>query len=200
MDSYHIRDRHKWIYFKLGWTYFIQSRCPVEESLERPPVLHLLILNECDVCQFGISISWGKWESSLLSIHVYSKMLWETKYKEDHELICNGLFPTLYQVLFSEEAPCLSPEGQKIVNEYGDWYMTPDKVYIRIINSTKPLHWLPHLVPNYFLLQKISYQTYVNGVATSLTKIRKDFGLCFHWSHQFARLRISNRPKKKSVC
>ena len=79
-------------------------------------------------------------------------MLWETKYKEDYELICNRLFPTLYQVLFSEEEPCLSPEGQKIVKEYGDWYMTLDKVYIRFVGSTKPSHWLPHLVPNSLLL------------------------------------------------
>ena len=102
------------------------------------------------------SLRW-KWESNLPSIHVYCKMLWETKYKEDYELICNRLFPTLYQVLLGEEAPCLSPEGQKIVKEYGDWYMTPIKVYIRIVSSTNPPHWLPHLVPDSLLLQEISY-------------------------------------------
>ena len=93
-----------------------------------------------------------KWESKLPLIHVYYKMLWETKYKEDYELICNGLFPTLYQVLFGEEAPCLSLEGQKIVKEYGDWYMTLVRVYNIIAGSTKPLHWLPHLVPDSLLL------------------------------------------------
>jgi hypothetical protein len=51
-------------------------------------------------------------------------MLWENKYKEDSEFICNVLFSTLYQVLFNEEAPCLSAEGKKIVKEYGYWYMT----------------------------------------------------------------------------
>ena len=45
----------------------------------------------------------------------------ENKYKEDYEWICNGLFSTLYQVLFGEEAPCLSPEGYKLVKEYRDW-------------------------------------------------------------------------------
>ena len=85
------------------------------------------------------SLGW-KWESSLPLIHVYCKTLWETKYTKDYELICNGLFPTLYQVLFSEEGPCLSPKGQKIVKKYGDWYMIPDGVYIRIVNSTKPPH------------------------------------------------------------
>jgi hypothetical protein len=44
-------------------------------------------------------------------------------------------FPHFYQVLFGEEAPCLSPGGQKIVKEYGDWYITPNGVYIRISSS-----------------------------------------------------------------
>ena len=50
----------------------------------------------CSSLEFP-SLGW-KWESNLSSIHVYYKMLWEIEYKEDYELICNGLFPTLYQV------------------------------------------------------------------------------------------------------
>ena len=46
--------------------------------------------------------------------------------------------------------------------------MTLDGVYIRIIGSTKAPHWLPHFVPDTLLLQELAYQTYVNGVATSL--------------------------------
>ena len=34
------------------------------------------------------SLEW-KWESSLPSVHVYRKMLWENKYKEDYDQICN---------------------------------------------------------------------------------------------------------------
>jgi hypothetical protein len=120
----------------------------------------------CSSLEFP-SLGW-KWEPSLPSVHVYCKMLWENKYNEDYKLICNGLFSTLYQILFSEEAPCLSPEGQNILKEYGDWYMTPDGGYIKIVDSTKPPHWLPHLVPDTLLLQEISYQTYVNGVVASL--------------------------------
>ena len=84
-------------------------------------------------------------------------MLWEDNYKENYELICNGLFSIIYQVLFVEEAPCFSPEGKKLVKEYGDWHMTPDGVYIKIFGSTKPPHWLPHFVPDTLLLQEISY-------------------------------------------
>ena len=42
------------------------------------------------------SLGW-KWEPILPSIHVYCQMLWENKYKEDYEFICNGLFSTLYK-------------------------------------------------------------------------------------------------------
>ena len=79
----------------------------------------------------------------------------------------------MYQVLFGEEAPCLSREGKKIVKEYGDWYMTPDIVYIRISSSPKTLHWLPHLVPDSLLLQEIFDQTYVNGVDASFHRNKK---------------------------
>lgn len=51
--------------------------------------------------------------------------------------------------------------------------MTSDGVYIRISGSIKAPHWLPHFVPDTLLLQEISYQTDVNGVAASLHKDKK---------------------------
>ena len=119
------------------------------------------------------SLGW-KWKFNLPSIYVYCKVLWENKYKEDYELIYDGIFSAIYQVLFGEEARCLSPEGKKLVKEYGDWYKTPDGVYIRISGSTKASHWLPHFAPDTLLLQEISYQTYVNGVVASPHRNKKD--------------------------
>lgn len=52
------------------------------------------------------SLEW-KWESSFPSIHVYCKMLWEKKYKANYDEIHNKASPTLYQILFGEEAPSL---------------------------------------------------------------------------------------------
>ena len=51
--------------------------------------------------------------------------------------------------------------------------MIPAGVYIRIVGSTKPPHWLPHFLPNSLLLQEIAYQTFINGVAASLHKHKK---------------------------
>ena len=62
------------------------------------------------------------------------------------------LFAKIYRILFDEEAPCLSPEGQRTIKEYGDLYMTLDGVYIRISVSTKAPHCLPHFVLDTLLL------------------------------------------------
>ena len=122
-------------------------------------------------------------------------MLWENKYKEDYEWICNGLFSTLYQALFDEEAQCLSPEGKNLVKEYGDWYMTPDGVYIRIADSTKPPHWLPHFVPDTLLLQEMAYQTYVNGVAASLHRKKKGLWPSFPLSTKVCKIESFKQAK-----
>ena len=125
----------------------------------------------CAILEFP-SLEW-RWKPSLPSIHVYYKMLWENKYKEDYDQICNKFFPSLYETLFGEEIPCLLLAGQALVKEFGDWYMTPTGVYIRIAGSTKPPHWLPHFVPDALLLQEIAYQNFINGVAASLHKHKK---------------------------
>ena len=118
------------------------------------------------------SLGW-KWNPYLPSIHVYCKILLENKYKEDYERICNGLFALIYQILFGEEESCLSPEGQNIVQEYGYRYMTSNRVYIRMLGSTKALHWFPQFVLDTLWLQEIAYQTYVHGIASSLHKAKK---------------------------
>ena len=84
-------------------------------------------------------------------------MLWENIYKKDYERICNGFFDPIYQIMFGEEAPCLSSKEQKMVQNYGDRCMTFDGVYIKMLGITKDLHWLPHFVPDTLLLKEIAY-------------------------------------------
>ena len=59
---------------------------------------------------------------------------------------------------------------------FGNWYMTFDGVYIRMIGSTKAPHWLPHFISDKLLLQMIALQTCINGVSASLLKAKKG-----HW-------------------
>ena len=80
------------------------------------------------MCQPGIPITRVEMGTEFPSVHVYCRMLWENKYKEDYDQICNKFFPTLYETLFGEETPCLSLTRQAMVKEFGDWYMIPTGV------------------------------------------------------------------------
>ena len=66
--------------------------------------------------------------------------------------------------------------------------MPPDGVYIKISGSTNPPHWFPHFVPDTLLIQDISYQTYVNGVATSLHRNKKDLWPLFSLSTKVCKI------------
>ena len=140
-----------------------------------------------------------KWTPSLSSIHVYCTMLWENRYKEDYDRICDGFFAPIYQILFGKEAPCFSPKGQEIVQKYGDWYMTPDGFYIRMSGTSKAPHRLPHFVPDKSLLQELTYQTYIHGVATSLHKEKRVFGLLFLYPPEFKKLKILSMSRKRLI-
>ena len=111
MDSHHISNHHKWIYFK--WGELISSNLDLQLKKDRKDHQFFMSSYILDVMCVSIkfpSLGWN-WEPNLPSVHVYFKILWDNKYKQDYELICNGLFSTLYEVIFGEEAPYLSPEG-----------------------------------------------------------------------------------------
>ena len=79
------------------------------------------------------SLGW-KWTQNLPSIHVYFKILWKNRYKDDYERICNCLFAPIY----------------------GDWYMTFDGFYIIMTGSSKDPHWLPHFLPKQIVASRNS--------------------------------------------
>ena len=73
--------------------------------------------------------------------------------------------------------------------------MTSDGVYIRIAGSTKAPHQLPHFVPNTLLVQKIAYQTYVNGVAASLHRNKKGLWSSFPLSTKVCKIENFKQAK-----
>ena len=75
--------------------------------------------------------------------------------------------------------------------------MTSNEVYIRMSHSTKAPHWLPHFVLDTLLLQEIAYQTYVNDVATSLQKNKKDLWIPFLLSTWVYKMKKFKKAKEE---
>ena len=81
------------------------------------------------------------------------------------------------------------------MKKYGDWYMAPNGVYIRIIGSTKSPHWLPHFIPDKLLLQEMAYETCINGVSASFLKAKKGPWSPFPFSTRMCRIEKSKQAK-----
>lgn len=144
------------------------------------------------------SLGW-KWTPRLLSIHVYCKILQENIYKEDYDRIYDGLFTSIYQIHFGKEAPCFSPEGQEIVQKYGDWYMAPNGFYIRMLGSSKAMHWLPHFVPYILLLQDYHINLILMVLLLHCIRKKRAFGLLYLYPREFEKLKILSSLRKRSI-
>ena len=77
--------------------------------------------------------------------------------------------------------------------------MSSNGVYIKISGSTKAPHWFPNFVPDTLLLKEITYQAYVNFVASSLHKSKKGIWPPFPLSKGVHRIEILSKPRKKLV-
>ena len=73
--------------------------------------------------------------------------------------------------------------------------MTPDGVYIKIFGSTKASYWFPNFVLNTLLLKEIFYQTYVNGVVSSLHRNKKSLWLPFPLSRGVCKIQNFKQDK-----
>ena len=67
--------------------------------------------------------------------------------------------------------------------------------YTSISGSTKAPHWFPHVVPYTLLHKDISYQTFVNGVATSLHRNKKGIWHLFPLSTKVCKIENFKQTK-----
>ena len=122
-NSSHLPD--KWIFIIhqviesgsiLNWGEIISSNLDIQlKKLQKEDKFYMdsYLLDVIYARREYPSLGW-KWTSSLPSIHVYCKMLWENIYKEDYDKICDGLFAPIYQILFGKEASCCYPKGKHV--------------------------------------------------------------------------------------
>ena len=75
--------------------------------------------------------------------------------------------------------------------------MTPNGVYIRMLVSSKDMHWLPHFVLDKWLLQELAYQTHIHGVVASLHKAKKGIWPPFPLSTGICKIENIKKAKEE---
>ena len=72
-------------------------------------------------------------------------LLWAHKYYSHYKEICEQFIMPLYTLIFLKECNCMSEEALKVIEEYANYYLTDEGMYIRMYGCSRA----PALVPKY---------------------------------------------------
>ena len=61
----------------------------------------------------------------------------------------------LYTLIFLTECNCMSEEAFKVIEEYGDYYLTEEGMYIRMYGGSRAPSLLPKYATNYVLHKEV---------------------------------------------
>ena len=79
----------------------------------------------------------------------------------------------LYTLIFLTECNCMSEEAFKVIEEYGDYYLTKEGLYIRMYGGSRAPSLLPKHANDYVLHKEVVRQVYINGVGNFIFKHKK---------------------------
>jgi hypothetical protein len=72
------------------------------------------------------------WKPTDPTIHIYCKVLWEHKYRQEYHKICEHFLAPLYEFIFCMPTPCMIDKALVVIRRIGDWYLMDHGTYIKI--------------------------------------------------------------------
>ena len=79
----------------------------------------------------------------------------------------------LYTLIFLTECNCMSEEAFKVIQEFGDYYLTNDGLYVRMYGGSRAPSLLPKYATDYVLHKEAVRQLYIDGVGNFLFEHKK---------------------------
>ena len=92
------------------------------------------------------------------------KLLWEHKYHSYYREICEHFIMPLYTLILLTECHFMSEEAFKVIQEFGDYYLTEDGLYVRMYSGSRAPSLLPKYATDYVLHNEAVRQVYIYGV------------------------------------
>ena len=74
----------------------------------------------------------------------------------------------LYNLIFLTECNCMSKEAFKVIQEFEDYYLTEDGLYVRMYGGSRAPSLLPKYATDYVLHKEAVRQLYIAGVGNFL--------------------------------
>ena len=79
----------------------------------------------------------------------------------------------LYTLIFPIECNCMLEEAFKVIEEYGNYYLTAEGMYIRMYGVSREPSLLPKYATDYVLHTKVVRKVYIDGVGRFLFEHKK---------------------------
>ena len=79
----------------------------------------------------------------------------------------------LYTLIFLTKCNCMSEEAFKVINEYIDYYLTEEGLYIRMYGGSRAPSLIPKYAIDYVLHKEAVRQVYIDGVENFIFKHKK---------------------------
>ena len=113
------------------------------------------------------------WDRDRTPVYTAYKLLWAHKYYRNYREVCEHFIMHLYTLIFPTECNCMSEVAFKFIEEYGDYYLTDEGMYIRMYGGSRAPSLLPKYATDYVLHKEAVRQVYLDGVGSFLFKHKK---------------------------
>ena len=101
------------------------------------------------------------------------KLFLAHKYYSYYREICKHFIMPLYTLIFLTECNYMSEEAFKVIEEYGDYYLTEEGLYIRMYGGSIAPSLLPKYATDYVLHKEETGQVYIDGVGSFMFEHKK---------------------------
>ena len=120
-------------------------------SLKKSEFYMSSILVDCILCTQYFPILMCNWDRDRTLIYTAYKLFWAHKYYSHYKEICEHFIMPFYTLIFLTECNCMSKEAFKVIEEYGNYYMSDEGMYIRMYGGSRAPSLLPKYATNYVL-------------------------------------------------
>ena len=80
----------------------------------------------------------------------------------------------LYTVIFLTECNCMSEEAFKVIQDFRDYYLTKEGLYVRMYGGSRAPSLLPKYATDYVLHKDAIRQLYIDGVGNFMFEYKKE--------------------------
>ena len=107
-------------------------------------------------------------------MYVAYKLLWAHKYHSYYREIHEHFIMPLYTLIFLTECNCMSEEAFKVIQEFEDYYLMEDGLYVRMYGGSKAPSLLPKYATDDVLHKEVVRHLYIDGVRNFLFEHKKE--------------------------